>query len=624
MHSEQEVFRAAGSHIQSQGATLHKGRFLLMSKNREQYIQSDTVKQSRDSVLLKRLLKIIQPYRYWVLLCFVILLLVSAIPPLLRPTLLRWAIDDHIPGKDYEGLILIATVFVATYLIHALLTYGFSYLMQYVGQHLIYDLRTMVYRHVNRLHLQFFDQNPVGRIVTRVTNDVEALNTLFSSGLVLILSDVFILIWIVILMMLLNWKLALLCLSFLLFLILPVIVFRLKVRRAYRNVRKHLARLNAFMQEKITGMQVVQLFQKESEELERYASINADYRYANIRVILYYSLFFAGVQLLSTIGLASIIWYGSSQFLSAQLSMGTLAAFIFYVGMFFGPIVNLSDKFNLIQDALASSERIFTVLDTKPEIENPEIAVPLPDCRGKIEFDKVHFAYKKDEYVLKDITFTIQSGETVAFVGATGAGKSSIINLICRFYDIQSGSIRLDGIDIRRLNKDTLRQHIAIVLQDSVLFAGSIYYNIGLDNPEISKQDIINAARLVGAHRFISAFPNAYEHELGEGGGSLSSGQKQLITFARALASKSQILILDEATASVDVETEHLIQEAIETLLAKRTAIVIAHRMSTIQKADKIIVLHKGQIKEIGNHQTLLAKQGIYYRLYQLHYQNLS
>ena len=425
-------------------------------------------------------------------------------------------------------------------------------------------------------------------------------------------------------MMLLNWKLALLCLSFLLFLILPVIVFRLKVRRAYRNVRKHLARLNAFMQEKITGMQVVQLFQKESEELERYASINADYRYANIRVILYYSLFFAGVQLLSTIGLASIIWYGSSQFLSAQLSMGTLAAFIFYVGMFFGPIVNLSDKFNLIQDALASSERIFTVLDTKPEIENPEIAVPLPDCPGKIEFDKVHFAYKKDEYVLKDITFTIQSGETVAFVGATGAGKSSIINLICRFYDIQSGSIRLDGIDIRRLNKDTLRQHIAIVLQDSVLFAGSIYYNIGLDNPEISKQDIINAARLVGAHRFISAFPNAYEHELGEGGGSLSSGQKQLITFARALASKSQILILDEATASVDVETEHLIQEAIETLLAKRTAIVIAHRMSTIQKADKIIVLHKGQIKEIGNHQTLLAKQGIYYRLYQLHYQNLS
>jgi len=491
-----------------------------------------------------------------------------------------------------------------------------------MGQKIIYDLRVQIFSHIQKLALRFFDKTPIGRLVTRTTNDVEALNELFSSGIVMVFSDIFIILWILIFMFFMSWDLSLVTLSVLPILIYATFLFRKKVREAYRDVRFHLARLNSYMQEHVTGMSIVQIFTKEKDELKNFSGINADHKKANIASIFYYAVFFPVVEILSSLAIALIIWYGGGQVIQDAMTIGVLFAFIQYTEMFFRPIRDLSEKYNIMQTAMASSERIFKLLDNKTFIKNPEHPKDLKKIKGEIEFKNVWFSYNPEEYVLKNVSLKINPGESVALVGHTGAGKTSIINILTRFYDIQKGQILVDGYDITEIDKRDLRKFISIVLQDVVLFSGTIKSNISLNSPDITDEKIIEAARIVGADKFIEKLPNKYDEEVKEKGATLSVGQKQLISFARALAYNPQVLILDEATSSIDTESEILIQKAIEKLLVGRTSIIVAHRLSTIQKADKIVVLHKGEIREIGTHQDLLAKQGIYYKLYQLQYKD--
>jgi ATP-binding cassette subfamily B protein len=548
-------------------------------------------------------------------------IVVAALGPL-RPYLTKVAIDDYIALNDYDGLFLISGVLLATLLFQSVIQYYLTYYTQLMGQKIIYDLRVSIFSHVQRLALRFFDKTPIGRLVTRTTNDVEALNELFSSGIVMVFSDVFQIFWILVFMFFMSWDLSLVTLSVLPILIYATFLFRRKVREAYRDVRFHLARLNSYMQEHVTGMNVVQIFSKEKDELIKFSGINADHRKANIDSIFYYAVFYPIVELLSSLAIALIIWYGGGEVVQNALTIGVLFAFIQFTEMFFRPIRDLSEKYNIMQTAMASSERIFKLLDNKTFIKNPDKPKDLKRVKGEIEFKDVWFAYNPEEYVLKNISLKINPGETIALVGHTGAGKTSIINILTRFYDIQKGKILIDGVDISEIDKRELRKYISIVLQDVYLFSGTIKSNISLGSPEISDERVIEAAKIVGADKFIEKLPNKYDEEVKEKGATLSVGQKQLISFARALAYNPQVLILDEATSSVDTETEILIQQAIEKLLVGRTSIVVAHRLSTIQNADKIVVMHKGEIREIGTHQDLLAKQGIYYKLYQLQYKD--
>lgn len=574
-----------------------------------------------DSKLMKRLLKYVKPYRKYIIIAIIMNIAVAVLGPI-RPYLTKIAVDNDIANSDYHGLLIISLLLLAILLFQSVIQYFLTYFMQYLGQKIIYDLRSQLFTHIQKLSLKFFDKTPIGRLVTRVTNDIESLNALFSSGIVMVFSDIFKIIWILVFMFFLDVKLSLVTLSVLPFLIYGTFLFRRKVRESYRDVRLYLARLNSYMQEHITGMNVVQIFNKEKSELNKFSSINNDYKKANIKSIFYYAVFFPSVELISSVAIGLIIWYGGGKVISSTVTIGTLFAFIQFAEMFFRPIRDLSEKYNILQTAMASSERIFKLLDNKTFIKNPDKYTELNFLKGKITFKDVCFEYKKDEPVLKNINFNINPGESVAIVGATGAGKTSIINLLTRFYDINSGSILVDDIDIRKLNKRELRKHISIVLQDVFLFSGTISTNISMDNSEITDEQIKKAAALVGADKFIEALPNKFNEMVMERGSTLSVGQKQLISFARALAYNPQILILDEATSSVDTETEALIQKAIERLLTGRTAIVIAHRLSTIQKANKIIVMHKGEIRETGNHQELLTKKGIYYKLYQLQYKD--
>ena len=574
-----------------------------------------------DSKLMKRLLSYVKPYSKYIIIAIFMNIVVAALGPF-RPYLTKIAVDDYIANSDYHGLLIISLLLLVLLLIQAVIQYFLTYFMQYLGQKIIFDLRSQLYTHTQKLALKFFDKTPIGRIVTRVTNDIESLNALFSSGIVMVFSDIFKIIWILGFMFFLDIKLSLVTLSVLPFLIYGTFLFRRKVRESYRDVRLHLARLNSYMQEHITGMNVVQIFNKEKSELSNFSTINNDYKKANIKSIFYYAVFFPSVELISSVAIGLIIWYGGGNVINSTLTIGILFAFIQYTEMFFRPIRDLSEKYNIMQTAMASSERIFKLLDDKTFVSNPDEPLGLTKIKGEIDFKNVWFEYKEDEPVLKNISFSINPGETVAIVGATGAGKTSIINILTRFYDIKSGSILIDGIDIRKLNKRELRKYISIVLQDVFLFSGTIRSNISMDNAEISDEQVRIAAKLVGADKFIEALPNKYDEIVMERGATLSVGQKQLISFARALAYNPQILILDEATSSIDTETETLIQKAIERLLVGRTAIVIAHRLSTIQNADKIIVMHKGEIRETGNHQLLLAKKGIYYKLYQLQYKD--
>ena len=583
--------------------------------------EEEILGKAYDSRLMKRLLGYIKPYKKYVIFAIFLNIVVAALGPL-RPYLTKIAIDKYIAHKDFHGLLIISLLLLGSLLMQAIIQYLLTYYTQYLGQKTIYDLRTQIFQHTQKLALKFFDKTPIGRIVTRVTNDVEALSDLFSSGIVMVFSDVFIIVWILVFMFFMDVKLSLVTLSVLPVLIYGTFLFRKKVRESYRDVRLHLARLNSYMQEHVTGMNVVQIFNKEKDELKKFSDINNDYREANIRSIFYYAIFYPSVELLSSIALGLIIWYGGGEIIRNSLTIGVLFAFIQFTEMFFRPIRDLSEKYNIMQTAMASSERIFKLLDNQTFVKNPEQPVGLKKIQGEIEFKNVCFAYNNDDYVLKNISFKINPGETVAIVGATGAGKTSIINILTRFYDINKGSILVDGTDISKLDKKELRKYISIVLQDVFLFSGTIKSNISMNNDQIPINKIIEAAKIVGADKFIESLPDKYDEIVKERGATLSVGQKQLISFARALAYDPQILVLDEATSSVDTETEILIQKAIEKLLIGRTAIVIAHRLSTIQSADKIIVMHKGEIRETGNHQELLAKRGIYYKLYQLQYKD--
>lgn len=583
-------------------------------------INTDDIKgKAYDSKLMKRLLGYIKPYKGYVILAILLNVIVAGLGPL-RPYLTKVAVDDAIANNDYNELLFLVLILIGALLFQAVIQYALTYFTQLMGQKIIYDLRVKVFSHIQKLSLKYFDKTPIGKIVTRVTNDVEALNELFSSGIVMVFSDIFIILWIFGFMFAMSWKLALITLSVLPILFYATFLFRKKVRVAYRQERKYLSNLNSYMQEHINGMSIVQIFHKEKEEYKKFLEINSDYRNALIRSVFYYATFYPVVEILSSISIALIIWYGGGSVIQETMTIGILFAFIQYTEMFFRPIRDLSEKYNIMQTAMAASERIFEVLDDKTTIENKSSLKSIDKLKGEVEFKNVHFAYNENEYVLKDISFKINPGETVAIVGATGAGKTSIINLLTRFYDIQNGEIFVDGINITDLDKHELRKRISVVLQDVFLFSGDIKSNIGLNDTDISEEKIIEAAKVVGADRFINNLREGYNEEVKEKGATLSVGQKQLISFARALAFDPQILILDEATSSVDTETEILIKKAIEKLLVGRTSIVIAHRLSTIQNADKIIVMHKGEIREIGKHQDLLANKGIYYKLYQLQY----
>lgn len=586
----------------------------------QDYKQDDEILgKAYDSRLMKRLLTYVKPYKRYMIAAILLNIIVAALGPV-RPYLTKIAIDNDIANSNYNGLLLITTLLFVSLLLQSFVQYLLTYSTQYLGQKTILDLRMRLFSHTQKLAAKFFDKTPIGRIVTRVTNDIESLNELFSSGIIMVFGDVFIVFWILGFMFFLDWKLTLVTLSVLPLLFYGTFLFRKKVRENYRDVRFHLARLNSYMQEHITGISVVQIFNKEKEEQKKFSEINRDHKKANIESIFFYAVFYPSVEFLSSIAIGLIIWYGGGEVVQKTLTLGTLFAFIQYTEMFFRPIRDLSEKYNILQTAMASSERIFKLLDDDTIIPEPANPVMPKKIKGEIEFKNVCFAYNNDEYILKNISFKINPGDTIAIVGATGAGKTSIINILTRFYDIQKGEILLDGINVKDFKKEELRKNISVVLQDVFLFSGTIKSNISMNNPVIPPEQIYKAAELVGADKFINQLPSKYDEEVKERGATLSVGQKQLISFARALAYNPQILILDEATSSVDTETEILIQEAIKKLLVGRTAIVIAHRLSTIQNAKKILVMHKGEIKETGTHQELIAKRGIYFKLYQLQY----
>lgn len=587
----------------------------------EIFSEDEVLGKAYDAKLMKRLLGFIEPYKKYVIFAIILNVFV-AILSAVGPMLTKIAVDDHIKKSDYKGLLFISLILLGSLILQATIQYFLTYFTQFIGQKTLYDIRTKIFNHIQTLALKFFDRTPIGRLVTRATNDVEALGELFSSGIVMVFYDIFIIVGILVFMFLMDVSLSLVTLTVLPILIYGTFLFRKKARESYRDVRLYLARLNSYMQEHVTGMSVVQIFNKQKDEFKKFSAINDDYKRTNIKSIFYYAIFYPSVELLSAIAVGLIIWYGGGEVVQGYLTIGVLFAFIQYTEMFFRPIRDLSEKYNIMQTAMASSERIFKLLDNQTIIKNPDKPVKLDNVEGSIEFKNVWFAYNGEDYVLKDISFRINPGETVAIVGHTGAGKTSIINTFTRFYDINKGEIFLDGIEIQKIDKKELRKYISMVLQDVFLFSGTIKSNINLNDENISDKQVVDAAKIVGADKFIEALPDKYDEEVKERGATLSVGQKQLISFARALAYNPKILILDEATSSIDTETEHLIKNAIEKLLVGRTAIVIAHRLSTIQNADKIIVLHKGEIRETGNHQQLLAKKGIYYKLYQLQYKD--
>lgn len=589
--------------------------------------EDEILGKAYDGALMRRLLRYLKPYRWYVALGILLSIAVSAMEAV-RPYFVKIAVDVDIANKDAQGLLNTTMLFFGLMTVRGIVQYFNTYLTQWVGQRTIFDLRMQVFEHLQRLGLRFFDRNPIGRLITRVTNDIEVLNEMFSSGIVMVFSDIFTIIGILYFMFSMDWQLALLSLSVLPLLFYGTFLFRRKAREAYREVRLYIARINAFMQEHITGMTVDQVFNREEKAFRQFAGINAHHRDANIKSIFYYALFYPGVDLIGALAVGLIVWWAGLSALDGTITIGTVMAFLQFNEMFWRPIRDLSEKYNVMQTAMASSERVFRLLDDQTIIQDPVDPHPLPSARGEITFRDVWFAYntpadgQEPEWVLKNVSFSIGAGETVAIVGHTGAGKTTMINLLARFYDVVRGQIVVDGIDIRHVRQEDLRRHMAVVLQDVFLFSGTIAGNIGLGSDTIPEERVRAAARVVGAQRFIEQLPGAYQAEVKERGATLSVGQKQLISFARALAVHPSILILDEATSSVDTETEILIQRAIKKLLQGRTSIVIAHRLSTIQSADKILVMHKGEIREMGTHQELLARGGLYYRLYQLQYKD--
>jgi ATP-binding cassette, subfamily B, multidrug efflux pump len=573
-----------------------------------------------DARLMRRLLTYLRPYWRQVLLALVAIL-AGAAGQLAQPYLIKVAIDQHIATGQLEGLDRLAFIFLAILVASFVSEYLQTWTMQLTGQRIMFDLRMAIYRHLQRLDLQYYDRNPVGRLMTRVTSDVDALNDLFTSGVVTIFGDVFTLVGIMAIMIGMNWKLALVAFSVLPLIALITQWFRGHVRESYRVVRGLIARINAFLQENITGMSTVQLFRREALNYSRFDEIDAQHRDANIASIFYYSVFYPAVEMVAALASALIIWYGGAGVLRGTLTIGALVAFVQYSQRFFRPISDMSEKFNVLQAAMASSERIFGLLDEPVRIDRPAVPVARPpSAPGHIVFENVWFAYKDDEFVLKDVSFEVRPGQRVGIVGATGAGKTTLINLLLRFYDVSRGRITIDGVDIRDLDPGDLRSLFSLVLQDVHLFSGTIAGNIRLGRDDIDESRLRRAAAAVHADRFVSELPTGYDTAVAERGSTLSVGQKQLLSFARALAFDPRVLILDEATSSVDTETEMLIRDALHALMARRTTIAIAHRLSTIQDMDRILVFHKGRLRESGTHQELLALRGVYFRLFELQY----
>ncbi|MFA6571418.1 MAG: ABC transporter ATP-binding protein [Bacteroidota bacterium] len=570
---------------------------------------------------LKRLLKFLKPYTFLVVIASIITLLSSALGPLL-PYLTKVGIDNYIAKNDIPGLFKIAFLILIVLLLNAGLRFVLTYIMQKVGQSVLLDIRTKVFEHVSKLSLRFYDKHPVGKLVTRVTNDVEVLNELFSSGVVMIIADLLLIGWIIGFMFYTNVELAALTLCILPFLILATSVFRKKVRIIFRDIRQKVSGMNSFLNEFITGIKVVKLFTQEKNQKEKFDSVNLAHTDLWLKTIFYYAIFFPVMDMLSTIALAIIIWYSAGNVLSGLMTVGTLIAFTQYAEMFFRPIRDLTEKYTTLQSAMASAERIFAILDTDEFIEEPVVALSIGELAKSIEFRNVSFSYDNEKWVLNDVSFIANKGETVAIVGATGAGKTSIINLLCRFYDYQSGEILFDGKSIKLINAEDLRSKIALVMQDVFLFARTIGENISLGLETIDNAKINEAALALGAYDFIHKLPNGINSDVMEGGTTLSSGQRQLLSFCRAYAKNPEILILDEATSNIDSETEQIIEKSLSKLLEGRTSIIIAHRLSTIKRADKIIVLHKGKVREEGTHKELLALNGIYARLYKLQYKD--
>ena len=574
---------------------------------------------------MRRLVRYLAPYKWKVIGAIVITILVSALGPL-RPYLTMIAIDKYIAKGDFGGLTTIVAIIVGTLVLQSIILYGQTLLTTWIGQQTVYDLRRELFGHLQDLSMRFFDKNPVGRLVTRLTNDIEVLNDLFSSGIIMIVADVFVVFWIFVFMFATSWKLSLVVLTVFPFLLIATSIFRKKARESYREVRLLVARLNSFLNEHVAGMITVQLFGAEAKTFRQFEKISRSAADANIRSVFYYAVFYPVVEFLSAIATALIVWYGGSLVLGNKLGLeagvtvGTLIAFYQYTEQFFRPIRDLADKYNILQSAMAASERIFRLIDDDSILALPAQPVPLGRVMGEIEFRNVWFAYNDEDYVLKNVSFHVKPGQTVAFVGATGAGKTSITNLLTRLYEFQRGEILIDGKDIRTLDPRELRRNTAIVLQDVFLFSADVATNISLGNEQISQEKIRESAAFVGANDFISRLPNGFESQVKERGAILSVGEKQLISFARALAYDPSILILDEATSSIDTESEQMIQHAIEKILVNRTSIVIAHRLSTIQRADNIIVMHHGEIREQGTHDELLRHGGIYRTLYELQY----
>src|SRR5579872_132027 len=623
--------------------------------------EEEVLGKAYDSRLMKRLLTYLGPYKWQVGISLIAILLKAGADVLgpyltavvvdkyLAPVSKRTAFDFILSRNPYRGIGQVVSLYVGLLIVSFLLEYTQTYFMQWTGQMTMFDLRAQIFRHLQRMHIGFYDQNPVGRLVTRVTTDVDALNEMFTSGVVSIFEDVFVLAGIIWIMLSMNARLALIT-----FAVLPVIayatkIFRDKVRDSYRRIRVAIARINAYLQEHVSGMTVVQLFNREERAFHKFSDVNAVHMDAFKDAILAHAVYYPVVEVLSAVAIASVIWFGGRDVLHGVTTLGVLVAFIQYAQRFFRPIQDFSEKYNILQSAMASSERVFKLLDTPAQIVSPQKTIT-PQGPGRIEFDHVWFAYRKGDagragapgavagngkggeeshpppekpdWVLRDVSFAIEPGETIAIVGHTGAGKTTIISLLMRFYDVQKGAIRVDGIDLKDMDVSDLRRRFGVVLQDPFLFTGTVAGNIRLGTEWIEDEDVEKAAEDVNLADFIRTLPNGFKEEVRERGSTLSTGQKQLISFARALAHNPKILILDEATSSVDTETEFRVRDALSRMVEGRTSVIIAHRLSTIQRADKIIVMHKGQLREMGTHQQLLAQRGIYYKLYQLQYKD--
>lgn len=577
-------------------------------------------KNKLDWFVLGRVLRLAWPYRSVFILTGILAVLLAPLATM-RPYLIQVMVDKYILNNDIAGLTKIVLLIFVLLVIESIFRYIFTYSSGWLGQSVIRDLRVRVFKHLTSLRLTYFDRTPIGTSTTRTINDIETINNVFSQGMITIIADILTIIVVLGIMFITSWRLTLICLTTMPLLIVASYVFKEKVKRSFQAVRTQIARMNSFLQERITGMRILQIFNVEREEMEKFKTINREYTQANLNSILYYAVFYPVVEIISAASLGLMVWWGAKNSLVANgVTLGALVAFPIYLNMLFRPIRMLADRFNTLQMGLVAAERVFTVIDRTDKIEDQGTRQP-DRLRGRVDFKQVWFAYTAREYVLKDITFTIQPGETLAIVGSTGSGKTTIINILNRFYEIQRGDILIDEVSIREYDLMALRRRVALVLQDVFLFSGTVLENITLMDEHISRAEVIEAAKMIGAHDFIEKLPGGYDYKVMERGATLSMGQRQLISFVRALVFDPDILVLDEATSSIDPESEAVIQFAIETLIAKRTSIIIAHRLSTIRHADNILVLDKGEVKEYGRHDELLKiENGRYKELYEMQF----